>query len=477
MPELNLQHIEKICRDVKRQEITFSHLFDDLIDHVCCDVENEMQNGLSFKEAYNRVKKKIGHRGLKEIQEETLYAVDTKYRKMKNTMKITGIAGTILFGFAALFKIQHWSGAGIMMTLGALILAFIFLPSALGVLWKETHSSKRLFLFISAFLTAVLYIMGTLFKIQHWPAAGIILLLTGFCGIFLFMPALLINRFSDREKSKKRAVYSVGAAGLIFYSAGMLFKIMHWPLASTFLIVGVLAVCIIALPWYTWLTWKEESHIRAGFIYLIIGTVLITVPGALLNLNLQNSYESGFFIQVKQQQVLYKSLYNNNQKLITQYHDSLNSGEIERLQSKTSVILGLIDKIALNMIAESEGKPGFPIIIPALIKETASGQEIQLDLLSKPFHQAPVRDFLLPGSSSRNELDTSLKEYLDYLAGIAAGEDNQKFRDLLLRSTNFPAEIPEGRSIPMISGLHSLMLLKNSILTLESNSLSFIAKR
>ena len=77
---------------------------------------------------------------------------------MKNTMKISGIAGTVLFGFAALFKIQHWPGAGVMMTLGAVILAFVFLPSALGVLWKETHNKKPLFLFISAFLSRdVLY--------------------------------------------------------------------------------------------------------------------------------------------------------------------------------------------------------------------------------------------------------------------------------------------------------------------------------
>ena len=59
----------------------------------------------------------MGSRRLKEIQEETLYLVDTKYRNMKNLMKFSGVAGTILFGFAALFKIQHWPMAGIMMTL------------------------------------------------------------------------------------------------------------------------------------------------------------------------------------------------------------------------------------------------------------------------------------------------------------------------------------------------------------------------
>ena len=65
---------------------------------------------------------------MKEIQEETLYSVDTKYRNMKNTMKISGVAGTIMFGFAAMFKIQHWPGAGILMSLGALMLIFASSP-------------------------------------------------------------------------------------------------------------------------------------------------------------------------------------------------------------------------------------------------------------------------------------------------------------------------------------------------------------
>jgi len=191
MPELGLQHIDQISRDITRQEITFSHLLEDLIDHVCCDVENEMMQGLSFTEAYLKVKQKIGSRRLKEIQEDTLYAVDTKYRFMKNVMKISGVTGTIMFGLASMFKIQHWPGAGILLTLGALILAFVFLPSALSVLWKETHNRKRLFLVISAFLAGMLYIFGILFKIQHWPMAGPILSLAAISGIlFLFRPLL-----------------------------------------------------------------------------------------------------------------------------------------------------------------------------------------------------------------------------------------------------------------------------------------------
>jgi PadR family transcriptional regulator, regulatory protein PadR len=71
MPELTFQDIDRIRRDVKGQDICFSHLADELLDHLCCDVEQEMACGLNFSEAYRRVKEKMGHRRLKEIQEET----------------------------------------------------------------------------------------------------------------------------------------------------------------------------------------------------------------------------------------------------------------------------------------------------------------------------------------------------------------------------------------------------------------------
>jgi len=476
MHELTLRDIDHICKDIKRQDINFSHLLDDLIDHVCCDVEHEMQKGANFSEAYNMVKQKMGSNRLKEIQEDTLYLVDKKYRKMKNTMKITGVAGTILLGFAALFKIQHWPGAGIGLTLGALILAFVFLPSALGVLWKETHNRNRIFLFISAFFSGMFYILGTLFKIQHWPAAGLMLTMAGVCGIFFFIPALLANRFSDQEKKYKRPVYSLGAAGLILYSSGMLFKIMHWPLATAFMVSGVIILCVIAFPWYAWLTWREESYIKANFIFIIIGMLLIIVPGALINLNLQQSYESGFYTQLEQQQVLHYSISEKNQSLVDQYRDSLNSREMLQLQSETSGLLKQISSIKEDMVKESEGQPGIPAINPEQINNTLEGIEIQYNLLSSPFHPAPVRDFLLPGCRSRQELDVALKEYVNYVDRLDIGEDHKKYMNIFQPSVYLPVDLHEDGNISLISGLHSLALLENSILALESYALSVIAK-
>ena len=213
MHELTLNDIDRITRDIRRQEITYSHLFDDLVDHVCCDIEFEMQKGMSFEEAYKRVLSKIGFRGLKKIQEDTLYAVDTKYRKMKNMMKITGVTGATMLGFASIFKILHWPGAGILLSLGALAVSFLFLPSALVVLWKETRSGKKVVLFISAFIGGVSLIMGILFKVQHWPGAGNLITAFVVFTLLLFIPTLLSVKLKDEENKAKRPVYIFGAIG------------------------------------------------------------------------------------------------------------------------------------------------------------------------------------------------------------------------------------------------------------------------
>lgn len=474
MPDLSLQNIDQISNDISREEISFSHLLEDLIDHVCCDVENEMQKGRNFNEAYKMVKEKMGPRRVKEIQEETLYLVDTKYRNMKNTMKISGVAGTIMYGCAALFKIQHWPGASIMMSLGAILLALVFLPSSLNVLWKETHNRKRLFLFLSAFFAGLFFITGTLLKIQHWPGAAIILSLAAFSGILFFIPSLAVSRIIEQEDKAKRPVYILGAIGIICYGIGMLFKIQHWPSATVIMIAGMIMLCVIAFPWYAWLTWKNENHVKTRFIFILIGFILIIVPGALINLNLEDSYNYGYYSHQEQQQALFNYRYKNNQALMLKYRDSVNYPKMEQLHIKTKGLLSAISEIQERMVGEGQGNPGVPAI-KVMYTPSESGTEIQYKNISEPFGTSPVNEFLLPGCSTRQKLDEALLNYRDSLEELNLVSDNQNYIGLLDPSLFLPTTV-KNDGISLLSGLHSLELLKNSVLIAESYMLKAFTK-
>lgn len=418
----------------------------------------------------------MGSRRLKEIQEETLYSVDTKYRYMKNTMKISAVAGTLLFGFATLFKIQHWPFAGILMFFGALILAFVFLPSALNVLWKETHNRKRLFLVISAFFAGVLLIIGVLFKIQHWPYAGAILTLAAISGILFFIPALALSRLADQENKDKRLSYILGAAGSVLFVAGMLFKMQHWPLATLFIILGIIILGFLAFPMYTWLTWKEENHISSVFIFLVIGFLLIVIPGAMLTLSLQHSYQDFYYPNNDQQIKLYDYLFRNNSSLINKYHDSLAYEKMEQVHSKTTVMLAVIRSIQDKMVQESEGQPGKPAVSASQISQTNSGQEILYTKLSRPFDQEPAKAFLLPGCSARKELTSSIAEYESYISSITSSEELLSYKKMLDLETLLPDSDQNKGQMSLISALHSLEIMKNGLLTVESCILNKVAR-
>ena len=443
MPELSLRNIDQISNDIRRQEITFPHLADELIDHICCDVENEMKNGLTFHDAYLAVKEKIGHRRLKEIQEETLYAVDTKYRQMKSLMKISAIAGTVLLGFAALFKIMHWPGAGVMMVLGAFTLAFVFMPSALTVLWKETHSSKRLFLYISAFVTAMLFIIGVVSKIQHWPLAALILMIASLSGIFAFIPALLAAKLKDQENRSKKIVYILGAAGLIFYTLALLCKIQHWPGASLLMVCGVVIIFLVVFPWYTWITWKDDKNVSAKFIVMVAGSLALVLPGVLINLTLQRNFDAGYYSHQKGQKALFEYKNIQNQSFISNCQDSVASPVLAEINDKTNYLLKLINDTEAKV---SEGK-------------------------------SDMKEFLSDGSGSRTELNTALKEYSAYLSGLIAGSDFGKYAMLLDPSSYLPEFNPETDRVSLMTGLHMLELMKNGILTAEYYALSVVAEQ
>ncbi len=440
MPELSLHEIDLICRDVQAQDITFSHLCDELADHICCDVEHEMQQGKAFADAYAAVRRRMGSsRRLREIQEETLYAVDTKYRKMKTTMKVSGIAGTILFGFASLFKIMHWPMAGVLMTLGAITLALIFLPSALAVLWKESRSPRRLFLLISAFFAAMFFIAGILFKVQHWPGAGVLLSLAGVAGILFLVPSLLYSSLVNPERRAGKAVYVVGATALMMCLAGFFFKVMHWPLAGLLITAGLLALFGLAFPWYIIQTSRNDSFVRAEFIFLVIGSLAVLIPAALVATNVSRDFEAGYHLNISRERVLNQYLTDVNARLLEVAGDSATAAGRSELHLLASKVY--------EQIAGAE---------------ESLGEEYDLEEAM----------FLSAGSSWRADLDDALRTYREYLKTVYPGILSGKAEILFHSETWLPAGMDGPDRISRESFLHSLLVMKNGLLRTENELLS-----
>lgn len=291
---LDVQQVQTIESLVKKEDLNYSHLPDDLVDHICCDVELLMEDGKNFTEALNKVKKEIGIGGLKKIQEITLFLINKNYRIMKKTMRIFGLVAPTLLAIGSLFKVYHWPGASIMVTLGAVLLSCVFLPAAVYTMYQETKSKKRIFVYLTGFLGGFGYIIGVLFKLMHWPRGGVFLTLSLIFIALVFLPALLISKLQDETNKKFIPIYVIAFVSIIVWVLGLLFKIQHWSGASIMLGLGLFCIIFIALPVYYFIGLKNESFVSGSYIFIVIAITEIVITGGLMQLNLSHSYLKSF---------------------------------------------------------------------------------------------------------------------------------------------------------------------------------------
>jgi hypothetical protein len=321
----------------------------------------------------------------------------------------------------------------------------------------------------------MLFIIGVVSKVQHWPLAGLILTIAALSGIFLLIPSALIAKLASQTDKRKVPVYLLGAAGLVFYILAILFKIQHWPLATLLLALGSIIIFFVVFPWYTRITWKDEKNVSATFIFAVAGSLALVIPGLLLNLSLQRNYEAGYYLHQEEQQALFNYKFMENQSLINDCTDTVVSPVLADISTRTDILLKVISDAEAELIAIAEGEPGTPAVITRQITNSDTGPVIQFNTLTHPFNSVPARDYLLnDGSDIRKGLETALKDYSGYLSGLVPGSGFSQFAKLLDPSVYFPETNPETDRVSLMTGLHMLGLMKNGVLTVESYALSEI---
>ncbi len=200
---------ERIKADLLSRGLSYDRLIDDVLDHVCCMVEEYMDGGSDFETSYSQVLEIIGDKSLPEIQHQTLLNLDKKYQRMKNFTYIFGLMAALLTVLGSFFKRMHWPGAAILITVGIVLVVLVFLPLYFISMQKEQVEKKNPIYAIVGYLTIALLLAGALFKIMHWPGAGRMLQVgTGFL-IVGFIPLYVVNVFQKSGSKKITLPYVV----------------------------------------------------------------------------------------------------------------------------------------------------------------------------------------------------------------------------------------------------------------------------
>ena len=476
MYQLKLSDIELIRLDISRQRVTYSHLLDDLVDHVCCDVEAEMDEGLTFRQAYEKVRSKVGINRFKKIQEETLILIDKKYKSMKKFMKIFGVLSPSLMAVAALFKIQHWAGASVMLVLGFFFLCFFFLPSAIYVLNAENRTDKKhLFMKLSGLISSVIFLLGILFKVMHWPGAGIALSAGLLMLGIIFLPSLIIAKISDDKGEGRRAAYLVGLFAGLFYIAGFLFKIMHWPGATLIIFAGLILFAMVFIPLFVVAHYKNESHVSGHYIFVMVASMMAILFLSFMALNVTKDVLSEFVAVEKQMDNVLDDLKDKNNAFVREAtNTSEGDGTVASVHQKTGEIESWIDDLKRELVIATDPENEVAV----------AGGEIDLSMIKRKDAQDIPVDILITQGKAL-QLAEKIKEYKGYLLSESDDADLASRLDMLLDISG--VRVADDQEIPwenatfehrsLVSNLNTLTTIQIELRLAEKEFLKSVSER
>ena len=126
---------------------------------------------------------------------------------MKQKIYILGLASVMLLTVGTQLKINHSWGSEIFLIMGVVLLLLVFLPLALINHYRAEGNNQNRLLYIVTWVTAFVVFTGMLFKILHWPKAGIIIMVSLPFPYVVFLPVFLITTSKIKNFNIYNTVY------------------------------------------------------------------------------------------------------------------------------------------------------------------------------------------------------------------------------------------------------------------------------
>lgn len=224
MYQLSDTQIDYILNDISARGVEMESLQLNLHDHVCCIIENNLEENGDFESFYKKTIKTFYKDALWEIEEETFLLLTFKnYYAMKKIMIISGTFSASVMSLGILFKLMHWPGASAFILLSIVISSFIFLPLLFILKARETKSTKDKLIIGIGITFGILFSLSSLFKIMHWPGSNTMWIITIALLLFVFVPLYFFSGIRNPETKINTIITTI----ILIAAGGMLFTMTN----------------------------------------------------------------------------------------------------------------------------------------------------------------------------------------------------------------------------------------------------------
>jgi hypothetical protein len=226
MYTLSDSQIDQILSDIRARGVEMESLQQNLLDHVCCIIEQNLEEKGDFESFYQKTIASFYKDALWEIEEETLSLLTFKhYYIMKKSMILSGVfsAGTMALGI--LFKFLHLPGAAAFLIMAIVSGSLIFLPLLFTLKAKEKQSTKDKLVLAIGGLSAVLLSLSILFKVMYWPLANWM----GNASLVILLAVFLPIYFFAGVRHPETKVNTITSSVLLVLGCGLFLTLMRSP--------------------------------------------------------------------------------------------------------------------------------------------------------------------------------------------------------------------------------------------------------
>ena len=138
--KLTKEQVDRIEMYVIQSRITIPSLRDDLIDHLCCEVEMRAAHENNFEKSFKEALGELAPSGLYQIEQDTEFLLHPNKVIMKKFIYFIGLAAAISMSMGLMFKILHMPGGEQLVNYGFLAFAGLFLPAITA--WKLSQHDQ-----------------------------------------------------------------------------------------------------------------------------------------------------------------------------------------------------------------------------------------------------------------------------------------------------------------------------------------------
>ncbi len=221
--------IDFILNDIRARGIETVSLQQDLLDHICCIIEQQLEENGDFERFYSTTITTFYKDELKEIEVETNHLLTHKnYYIMKKIMLYSGTFSAAVLSVGIFFKFMHWPGTAVCIILGLITLSIVFLPLMFTLKIKEKRQNVEKVILVTGAVSAILISVGVLFKIMHWPWANVITSASLLIMLFVFLPIYFFTGIRNPQTKINTIVSSI----LLLCGCGLILTLVRIP-AST----------------------------------------------------------------------------------------------------------------------------------------------------------------------------------------------------------------------------------------------------